>query len=102
MKLYRYEDQTRSSLGDEDGYGAFSRTEILLRSFLVEKETPCGYWIPYKKWVSKTARRRYAYPTKEEAWGSFKARKKRQILILTFQLNRAKAADALPQPNEAD
>jgi hypothetical protein len=68
------------------------------RKFRVIKETPCGYWIKLfdcfddKKWVSKGGKKRYAYPTEEEALTSFKARKRRQIQILENQLTRARAA----------
>ena len=87
--------------------------ELKLDALYEVKETPCGWWIsedPYYKrnqeefkilpkwdwgkprWVSKTSRRRYAFPTKEEALVSFKARKRRQITILTHQLSQAKEA----------
>jgi len=71
---------------------------VILKVFKVIKETPCGYWIKLfyrgndKKWVSKTTKKRYAYPTKQEALTSFKARKRRQIEILNSQLIRAKSA----------
>lgn len=92
MKLYRYVNM-------DYGIGP----KISLDSYLVIKETPCGYWIPKwslisyiegdpKRWVSKTSRKRFAYPTAEEAMINFKARKKRQILILTSQLESAKLA----------
>ena len=83
--------------------------------YLISK-TPCGYWIssnenysqmeerytnyiPHvlekKRWVSKTATKRFAYPTKKEAMESFIARKQRQVTILTHKLSQAK--DALAQ-----
>lgn len=66
----------------------------------LKKETKCGWWIsPYKeddnqwehmrsqrRWVSKTSFKRYAYPTKQEAWNSFKYRKRHQCRIITNQL----------------
>jgi hypothetical protein len=97
MIFYRYEDVVYYG-----GYGAES-VKILEKEFTVVKETPCGYWvtpmiifyhpdgkIDYKlcKWVSKTSRKRFAYPTKEEAWESFKYRKNRQKQLLTKQLER--------------
>lgn len=77
---------------------------LLLEVFKSVKKTPAGHWIvplytsnsdfvPYignkKRWVSDTSIKRYAYPTRKEAFTSFKARKARQIKILTTQLNRA-------------
>jgi len=76
--------------------------------FYLVKETPKGYWISsyrnydknvhltflgdYPRWVSKTSRKRYAYPTREEALEGFKARKRRQIAILKNRLEQAQAA----------
>lgn len=85
MKFYRY-----SSIRDENG------PKLLLEIFELIKETPCGYWIKdrpsvfvfdeRKRWVSKTAKKRYAYPTKMEAMISFKMRRLRQIAILKSRL----------------
>jgi hypothetical protein len=44
------------------------------------------------RWVSKVAKKRYAYPLKSEALTNFKARKRRQIEILQAQLNQARTA----------
>lgn len=73
---------------------------VHLQEYTLIKETPCGYWIKpvwdynddYKKWVSKTGRKRIAYPTQEEALTSFMARKRRQIEILEGQLIDARSA----------
>ena len=83
MNLYRFEDTLHAD-----------RVHIYEHSYRVLKETPCGYWIDIfkKKWVSKVAKKRYAYPTRFEAMTNFKARKKRQIQILSAQLDNAKAA----------
>lgn len=87
MKHYRYSDT----------YHAIS-----LEIFNVIRETPCGYWIApdwandddlkneFKKWVSKTSRKRYAYPTMEEAWKSYKLRKRRHTEVLEDQLEAAR------------
>ena len=83
--LYRFEDVLHTE-----------RVHIYENSYRVIKETPCGYWIDAfsdkNKWVSKTARKRYAYPTRYEAMINFKARKNCQIRILYGQLQRAKDA----------
>ena len=90
MKFYRYEDSPF----------VWPPTYKLVILYLV-KETPKGYWISYdhnykeevpwmkKRWVSKTTRKRYAYPTKEEALENYKARKNRQIKILKSRLEVA-------------
>jgi hypothetical protein len=112
MKFYRYEDV-------EYEYGP----RIYERIFYLVRETPCGYWISSnlhynekdenewffhiserKKWVSKTARKRFAYPDRESAMDNFRARKRRQIDILEYRLNRAKMAldAATDGQNEVD
>jgi hypothetical protein len=86
MEFYRYTD-----VSYENG------PKIELSTFKMIKETPCGWWIlqhwdsewyvpnENKRWVSKTARKRYAYPTKKEAMTSFEARKIRHLSILKAQ-----------------
>jgi len=68
--------------------------EVYLIKFELLKETPKGYWIKedfgFKKWVSKTAKKRFAYPTKKEALINLIKRKERQIRILESRLNEAK------------
>lgn len=64
-------------------------TQVELRCFPVTKETPKGYWISVfgtRKWVSKTARKRYAYDTKEGALESFRIRTTRRISFLKRDL----------------
>ena len=72
------------------------RVHIYEYQFRVIKETPCGFWIDMfsdkKKWVSKVAKKRFAYPTRLEASVNFIARKNRQIRILTGQIQRAEDA----------
>ena len=90
--FYRYEE---SIFIDE-------QVKVLEKTFKLVKETPCGYWIKRipefyftlnkNHWVSKTARKRYAYPTKKEALNSFIARKGRQLEILNWQIARVEQA----------
>lgn len=81
MNFYRYE---HNRVDD-------SRVIIYFLEFILIKETKKGYWIKTrsisqpKKWVSKTAKKRFAYPTKKEALESFEARKRRQIVLLDWQ-----------------
>ena len=72
MKFYRYENNRYS-----DG------VRVHLHEFDLIKETPKGYWIyawGSKKWVSNSARKRFAYPTEQEARVSFIKRKERGLL----------------------
>lgn len=96
MKFYRYEIGHVQSLHG----GLFPNAEVQLKEFLLVKETPKGYWIAdswmkilhlKSKWVSKTAKKRYAYPTKKEALRAAKTRTVRRIKILSTQLEIAKS-----------
>lgn len=86
----------------QDTFGTFYRFEnygstVMVIEYELIKETPCGYWILDKareknRWVSKTAKKRYAYPTVNQALWSFYKRKEKQISILTGKLETAKIA----------
>ncbi len=86
MDFYRYED------------GRFNERDIpvvrLVKLELV-RETPHGYWIQESwmepRWVSKTARKRYAYPSQEQALHSYIARKTRQAKLLWSQVRSTEA-----------
>ena len=81
---------------------------ISVERFTVIKETTCGYWIAGShcwtkdfdrlkqlkalRWVSKTSRKRYAYPTQTDAMESFRARKARQVTRLRLTLEAAELA----------
>lgn len=90
-KFYRYEYPY-----------SFCNAHLILLEFDLIKETPKGYWINTddqysfgsisKKWVSKTATKRYAYPTKKEAMENLFHRTYRYIKILDAKLHDAHAA----------
>lgn len=96
---YRYQDEPIAT-----GYFDERGVAIYLRVFAVKKETPCGVWlaneygVSLNRWVSKTSRKKYAFPTKEEAWTSFIARKTKQRKLLFAQLQRVEALLKLPAP----
>ena len=96
-KFYRFED----SLLHWNYRLQIPVISIRLIEFRLIEETPCGYWIKEdgmfedfskERWVSKTAKKRYAYPTQLEAINNFIARKNRQITILDHKLKQAKKA----------
>lgn len=62
--------------------------------YKVHHETPCGVVIEYdwnkKKFIHNDWKKKFAYPTPEEALTAFKYRKEKQIEILTYQLELAK------------
>lgn len=94
--FYRYETVEYAEL---DYYGDFvspaiPNPKVELRTYNLFKETEKGFWIGCGKpdginsplkWVSKTATKRFAYPTKEEALENFIKRNERRIQILKRQ-----------------
>lgn len=94
MKLYRY-----INYSELDAYDNLIPI-LKLNTYNVFKETPKGYWFndlfaykrKFKRWVSKTAKERFAYPTQEEALFAFKKRKLSEISILQSRLSFAKKA----------
>jgi hypothetical protein len=102
MKFYRYEAVQYAVIGDDGEYTSSSipNPKLELRTYNLFKETPKGYWIGYgntnyghfywKKWVSKTTKKRFAYPTEEEALINFIKRTERRIGILDNQLMACK------------
>ncbi len=93
---YRYEEIRYAPVADEYGerHGK-GNMEIRLREFTVDKTTPKGVWIfarDGRRFVRRDTNKRYACPTVEEAVESFKARKRRQIRILSNRLHDAEEA----------
>lgn len=85
-RFYRYHG---SGMDTSIGLSIYLELEV----YVGFKETECGWWvIPLhsqyllngddvwrqtkycRRWVSKNARKRFCYPTRELAWDSFKAR----------------------------
>jgi hypothetical protein len=85
MLFYRFSDLATENLD----------VLIFEHQFELIKETKCGYWIGDslgKHWVSKTSKKRFAYPTRKEAIESFIARKKQQIRYMKIKAKRAEVA----------
>jgi hypothetical protein len=85
----------------------FPNPKLEVREYNLLRETPKGYWIGYgnfgynkyewKKWVSKTSKKRFAYPTKEEALVNFIKRTEKRLKILDWQLQVCKISLNLAQ-----
>jgi hypothetical protein len=101
MKFYRYEIVEYAVMGDDGEYvdSHFPNPCVELREYDLIGETPKGYWVGYsmghgnyiwKKWVSKTSKKRFAYPTTEEAMTNFILRTEKRINILDWQLQVCK------------
>lgn len=98
MKFYRYNDI------DVYNHGI----EVRLETLYLVRETDKGYWISHHpnynehatlhavwdkpRWISKTSRKRYAYPTKSEALEGFYYRKRRAVELFHFSLEKARRA----------
>jgi len=91
--LYRYYKYcTNETLRDWEDK---SCVKVGAQEFNVISETEKGYWIVVagkKKWTSKTSKRRFAYPTKQEALENFIQRTKRNIAINYYNIDFAKLA----------
>ena len=72
--------------------------------FKIIKHTNKGYWIEFgesKKWVSKTGKRRYAYPNSDEAHQDFVMRLEKRIEILKHKLEFCNNGIKILQYNNA-
>jgi len=82
-QLYRYVDIKYAD------YDFGPSTDVRLHTFRITKTTAKGVWIDNhgkKKFVLLHGKKRFAYPTEEEALTSFIARKEMQQVILESQL----------------
>ena len=102
IEFYRYEAHEYSVMDYDGEYVSppFPNPRLVLYSYNLHKETPKGYWIGYghpdnglqndSKWVSKTAKKRYAYPSREEALTNYIKRTERRVNILKRQIDCCK------------
>ena len=100
MNFYRYNIVHYASMNDYEGVSRrfdFPNPSVVLTTYDLIKETPKGHWISLgglyetgKRWVSKTSKKRFAYPTKKEALMSFIKRQKSKIRILEHQITSSK------------
>lgn len=99
MQFYRYEAHEYAVMDYDGEYisSPIPNPRLVLYTYELHKETPKGYWIGHgfyapenlrsnSRWVSKTGKKRYAYPTKEEALSNYIKRTERRIKILKRQL----------------
>jgi hypothetical protein len=97
MKFYRYDTEYYSYLDEYENILP-SHPTLKLTEFFLAKETPKCWriaydWdtnLKYTKLVRKNARKKYAWPTKEEAAKSLLARKKKYVDILIEKLDNAR------------
>lgn len=90
-KEYWYRVDNRTMCGREIGYPY--EEELRLWALPALRHTPKGVWLDNfgeQKFVLKAAHKQFACPTPEAALESFKARKRRQIGIISARLKAAK------------
>lgn len=104
--LYRFKEiYYNRGLDQFDNPLPGSYIELNIEKYEIIKKTKKGVWIytgdvlggikcfcNSKRFVLLSGKKRFAYPTKKEALESFKARKNRQIEILSHRLGNAKSA----------
>lgn len=93
-KLYRYESVRYSvTIDAEREIFGTSKAQLRLHEYEIHSETPKGYWIGLfgskDRWVSKTSRKRFAHPSKEEALEGYRQRKLSYVRHATSNLHRA-------------
>jgi len=84
MKLYRYITSDEPSV-----LPGFPKVDVVLLSFNVVKTTPGGFWIMVgntRKWVSNNCRKRFAYPTLEDAMQNYQKRTDKYRRILSYRI----------------
>ncbi len=99
MKFYRYQIVEYAQMDFETGEyidSVFPNPQLQEKEYDLLKETPKGYWIGYgsmgihkymwKKWISKTSRKRFAYPTEEEALENYIKRTEKRLKFLNWQV----------------
>lgn len=99
---YRVNMRRYKSCGCDDTCHHATHCSVDVSEWYVLKHTPCGVWLTHNehphddqylqvldkpRWVSATSKKRWAYPTKREAYQSFVARKQAQHRIISSQLS---------------
>jgi hypothetical protein len=97
--LWRCEAQSYSYVidADADRYGV-TDPRLELRWYPVDRRTPKGAWV-CGQFQRLTAFKKKFSETEEDAINDFKARKRKQIRIVTNQLRRAQQELSLTEPS---
>lgn len=94
-----YEQRYAAPLDEFDNVCGVGTISVHCVAIPVIKHTEKGVWLNSfggrGTFVRNNARKRYACPTKEEAYESFFARKARQLKILSYQIDGVQQAVAL-------
>jgi hypothetical protein len=100
--LWRCEAQSYSYIidADADRYGV-TDPRLELRWYPVDRRTPKGAWVCGEFQLLTAFKKKFS-ATEEDAINDFKARKRKQIDIVTRQLRRAQQELALTEPHALD
>ena len=82
--LYRFDDVSTTC-----------GVQVVEKKYKVMRTTNCGYWVDQHgkaRWVPNATKKRFAYPTQQEAMVNFKARKRRQLEILEAEAHQVRVA----------
>lgn len=99
--FYRFHKENKWNLDESEEVMQYDTAIVRMEEYRLERATPKGYWIrplhwsqyaPHRVWVSATARKRHAYPTKEAAFESFLVRSKHRKNHLVAQLRQIEDA----------
>ena len=94
IKFYRYTISVRACLDMETDTATGEEVYLLLTTYNLHHETQKGYWIKYEwdtepyKWISKTAKKRFACLTQAEALNNYILRSKKRLEILNNLISR--------------
>lgn len=100
MIFYRYESRLNASFYGEEGYFSYPLSvKVELVELFLHKETDKSYWLVHDwdkdcrhpKIIRKSAKKKYAWETKDLALKSFIKRRESQIRILENELKKARA-----------
>lgn len=93
---YRFEDYISAPMVDEWELPMGPPTvHVRLRTYKVEKVTPCGVRFLDGRFVNRSHRKKYAYPTEAQAKVAFLHRKKRQLEIMRSRIEQVEGAIAI-------
>ena len=100
--LWRCEAQSYSYIidADREEYGV-TTPRLELRWYPVDRRTPKGAWVCGEFQLLTAFKKKFS-ETEEDAVSDFKARKRKQISIVTRQLLRAQQELALTEPHPLD
>jgi hypothetical protein len=92
MTMFRLQSCTYARRDEDTELLYVSNRTLYFIEVPVVKVTPKGFWLDYygsRKFVRAEARKRWAYPTKQEALESFIARREKQLKILRSQISES-------------